>query len=400
MTEHRQPRRSSDLIFFVLAICSVFAAFAFFSWRNSDSGSKSRKGKGFRFSVRAEKAQLGEIRERLKLSGDLMAKRKVSVHLETEGVVFSLRVREGDFVRKGQMILALRSTDQRLAMQRAKALWEQAKASLQRSQAVLARDRDRFQRSKRLRRTKTISKNELIQARYQFEASRAAVAEAKAQIALRQTELGIARQDLSCTVLRAPFSGRIGRLYVEQGKWLRRGDVAVELVDSSVLEVRIYVPLRHLARVKVGQAIRVLPVFSAKKAAHVQAKLLRLLPAADATSRNRTAIAELRSPTSGFLPGVPVHVQVTLATRSDALLVRKDALLRQGNRWVLFKVEQGKARSVQVDLLYEERGFAEVSGALKPGEQVVVSGNEALFHNAPVLLSESGTPQEKQKMSN
>ncbi|MCB9639344.1 MAG: efflux RND transporter periplasmic adaptor subunit [Myxococcales bacterium] len=375
-------KKFGDAVLFIVSIFVLFGAFAFYQWSSAPKATKSKKGKGFRFAVRTQTAQRGKIDESLELSGDLMARRNTTIASETTGAVTRILAREGTKLRKGQTILYLNRTDQTLNVQKQQALLQQAKAGLLRARAILARDRDQYKRTQRLRRSKTVAENELIQARYQFEASQAAVTESEALIALRKAELSISQRDLSRTVIRAPFDGEISRLYVEAGKWVKNGDPIVDFVDAKGIEIRMYVPPRYIGKIAVSQTVDIFRARSPQD--KVQTRIARLLPIADASSRNREIIAYLKAPPPSFLPGLPIKARVTLSQREGALLVKKDALIRQGNGWLLFKVQQNKARRVEVQILNESNGVVEVSGDVKAGDQVVTVGNEALFHNAPV----------------
>lgn len=380
-----------DTMLFLLSIVVLFGSFAFFQWQSNPTATKKAAGKGFRFSVRAEPASQGTINEVIVLSGDLLARRATTIHSELNGVVARVTSREGMALRKGETILNLQRIDQTLTLQKQQAMLLQAQAALVRSRAILARDRDQFKRVEQLRRSQTVAENEWIQARYQYEASKATLSESEATVALRQAEVGIAQRDITRTMVRAPFDGQISRLYVEIGKRVRDGDPLVDLVDHKGLEVRLYIPPRYIPRVQNGQSVSLSLTSSRKQA--IATLITRLLPIADVSSRNREAIAMLSSPPTGFLPGLPVQAAVVLGQRKDALIVKKDALIRQGNTWLLFKVIGGKAQRVEVQILNEDRGHVEVSGDLKPGDQIVTVGNEALFHNAPISLEDPFAPK-------
>lgn len=383
-------QKFADAILFVVSVFVLFGAFAFFQWRSQPAATKTSTGKGFRFPVRVEPASRGEMNEVIVISGDLLARYSTTLHSELNGVIARVGFREGATVRKGETVLQLQRLDQRLVLQKQQALLLQAKASAVRARAILARDRDQFKRVEQLRRSQTVAENEWIQARYQYEASKATHTESEATVALRNAELGIAERDLVRTTIQAPFDGQISRLYVERGKRVRDGDPLLDLVDHKGLEVRLYIPPRYISRVHPGQAVS----FGASSLKQqVITQIVRLLPIADANSRNREAIAILAPPPIGFLPGLAVQASIVLGQRKDALLVKKDALIRQGNLWLLFKIVGDKAQRVEVQILNEDRGYVEVSGDIKPGDQVVTVGNESLFHNAPVSLEDPFSPK-------
>ena len=375
-----------DAILFAVSVFVLIGAFVFFQWRSQPAATKTSTGKAFRFPVRVEPVSQGTINESIVISGDLLARYSTTLHSELSGVIARVGAREGTTVRKGETVLQLQRLDQMLVLQKQQALLLQAQASVVRARALLARDRDQFKRVEQLRRSQTVAENEWIQARYQYEASKATLSESEATVALRNAEVGIAQRDLVRTTIKAPFDGRIGRLYVEIGKRVRDGDPLLDLIDHKGIEVRLYIPPRYISRVHRDQAVSLALTSSLERPATTQ--IARLLPSADASSRNREAIAMLVPPPAGFLPGLPVQASIVLSQRKKALLVKKDALIRQGNLWLLFKVVGDKVQRVEVQILNEDRGYVEVSGNLKHGEQIVTIGNESLFHNAPISLDD------------
>jgi membrane fusion protein (multidrug efflux system) len=390
MSEISWSRRLRDLFFFMASMVTLVGSFGFYMWRTAPPPQKGGKGKGFRFAVRVEPAKRGNIRESVLLTGDLTPVRQVTLHSEIVGIVLRLGGREGDVIRQGAPVAYLDNTDQRLLVAKQEAMLKQAEAAHERAKALYARDSDQYKRAAQLRKSDSVAESEMIQSRFQREASKAAVAESLAQIALRKAELSAAKRDLGKTIIRAPFTGRLGRLYIERGKMVRPGDPVVDLVDSMGVEIRLFVPPRHIAQVAINQEVSISPV----QAPHLTsaATIKRLLPQADASSRNREVIAYLKDPPSAFLPGLPVKARVTFSERKGVLIVRKDALIRLGNDWILFKIKDGLAKQVSVQIVNEEQDRVEVSGDIQPGDPIVTLGNEALFHNAPISLDDPFAP--------
>lgn len=387
--------RWSDALFFVLSL--IFALGAFSIYVSSGSGRKKRgkKRRGFQFSVRVQPVKRGEFNETIRLMGDLLPRRSVTLRSEIAGKVSRVYAREGVKLRKGQRILSLDSRDQRLQLRRQRALLAQAKASLVRAQAVYARDLDQYKRSRRLRRSRTISERALFQARYAKEASFGALSEIQALISLRKVDADIAQRDLARTVIRAPFPCRVSRLHVEIGKHINKSDSIVDIVDAEGIEVRLYVPPAYISRISPKMPLS-LRLFNQGGPWH-RTQIRRLRPVADSTTRNQEAIALLSSPPKSFLPGLPVEALVIVGKRKDVLLVKKDALIRFGKGWVVYKVAKGKAIQIPVTLLNESKGMAAVAGRMSAGDPVVTVGNEALFPYAPVSLRDPFAKRSRRK---
>jgi len=371
-----------NAIFLLFGLGSVLGAFTVYRVTQLPAKKKKKKRRGFRFIVRTKPVHQGKIAVTLRLTGDVMARRSVVLRSEVSGVIRRIRAREGASVKHRRPVVYLQNIDQLLQMRKQKALMEQAKAGVIRAKVGLAKETDAYQRTRRLRRSRVVSQSAFIEARFRKQAAAASLAESKALVSLRKAEWAIARRNLSKTAILAPFNGTIVKLHVEKGKLVNRGDVIADLIATDKVEVRLFIPPRYIKRVRVGMKVQARVAGSG--AEWLDLRLKRLLPSADAHSRNRFGIAVVDKPPADFLPGLPVEARVVVAEKAKALLVPKDALIRAGGSWVLYKVKKGKAIQTPVQYKNEHEGQVEVAGNLAPGDPIVTVGNEALFPNAPV----------------
>lgn len=387
----RGSQVAANVLYLALGLGALLGALLIFTSAGNAPKKKGKKRGGFRFNVRTQPVHKGRMNVSLRLTGEVVPRRTVLVRSEVSSVVRLIRAREGTSLQRGKLMVALQNIDQRLALRKQAALLQAAKASLLVAKATLGRERDLLRRIKQLRRRKMASESAFIQAKYSHAAAKASIAQREADIALRRAELSIAKRELSRTLIRAPFPGTITKLHVELGKWVNKGDPVAEIVGVKRAEARLFVPPRLLAKVKVGMSVS-LSVRGAKDTA-TKAKINRLLPTADANSRNRIAVVELSSPPAAFLPGLPVEARVIIDQRDDSLVVSKDALIRFGGGWVVYKVVGGKAKMVRIKVANEDAGKVQIRGPVAEGDAIVVVGNEALFPNAPVRDGSSKKPR-------
>jgi multidrug efflux pump subunit AcrA (membrane-fusion protein) len=81
-------------------------------------------------------------------------------------------------------------------------------------------------------------------------------AQAKAEIAYREARVALARNRLDQSLISAPFSGVISRVFAQPGEWLAKGDRVVELVELSRVWARVQLPETGWGRIKKGQPVR------------------------------------------------------------------------------------------------------------------------------------------------
>jgi len=369
----------------ILALSLVALAAAVWLFRRSlleGPGDGNKGGRSFEFTVKVAPVKMGPLSPTLRLQGDVVARHATTVRAEVAGVVTAMPAREGQAVKREAVLARLDDRDPRLILRQRQAQGLQAAASVERQQAELAKARDLLRRLERLRKDQLVSQEELDNARIGVQSAEAALAAARAQAAQHHVEQLAARRDLARTVVRAPFDGQISQRFVEVGDRVAVGTPVAELVGGAGVELRLYLPVSQVSRVLPGTPLRYR--LAEQGGAWHEARISRVLPGADPRSRNQTAVVALKQPPASFAPGLAVEAELAVGRIPRALLVSRDALTRYGNRWVVFRVEGGKARRIPVVILAEAGRQAAVTGPLKPGHKVVVVGNETLFPNAPV----------------
>ena len=208
---------------------------------------------------------------------------------------------------------------------------------------------------------------------------------AQADVDYAQAQVDLVRQQLAELQVLAPFDGFVTR------KWLSPGAKAspqtpVVAIASSELVVSIRVEETGINSLQKGQQVTF--TSAALMDRDVELQIDRIAPGGDEKSFTFLVllhpagdIADLKLGMSG---------QVKISTRHEnAVLVPREAVLRQAGQPALFVVEDGKAhlRPVGVGLVDDKN--VQVVGGIQPGEQVIVSGHNLLREGDPVSIKES-----------
>jgi len=201
-------------------------------------------------------------------------------HLSSKagGILKHLRAREGDRVEADQVLAELDTTDIALRVEGAQVAVEQASEGLRSAESDLKRAQSLFDGGALT--DQAIEKAQL------------GVKMARLQLRGAQVALKGARQALDDTRLKAPFAGVVTRLMAEEGQMITMMPPVMifELVDTSTLEVRIPIPERRLAAVKVGQPVQVaLPALGVTR----EGKIDRLAEVVNPMTRSAEAIVRL-----------------------------------------------------------------------------------------------------------
>lgn len=230
-------------------------------------------GKDEGLKVATEKVELRTIIETVNASGKVYPEIEVKVSPDISGEIVELQVKEGDSVRRGQVLAKIYadiySTQRNQAaaeVNRQQAMVDNSKAQLASLESALDLAKNTFNRQKQLAAEKVISAAEFEQAQNSFLTAQANLNAAKQNI--RSGEAGIAgsrasleraNKDLSRTAVLAPMSGVVSLLNVKAGERvvgnsMMAGTEMMRIADMSLIEVQVEVGENDIPKVKLGDS--------------------------------------------------------------------------------------------------------------------------------------------------
>ena len=275
----------------------------------------------------------------------------------------------GTFIEQGQPIASIDKSTLRLQREEQEALLQRAEINIRQLNSQLRRQRE-------LENENLVSEFELEQT----EANRdIAVSDANiTKVRIRQIDDQIRRADV-----RAPFSGVVISREHRAGEEVARGEVLGVMTDILNLEVRAFVPLKHLPRTSVGQ---VLDVFATGEY-HV-GTIRSLVPTGDVRSQTFEARIDLQQNAVGrWTVGQLVSVAIPIRAKEFALTVPRDALVLRSNGSFVFRInDENKAEKIAVQLGDSAGDLISVTGSLAEGDRVAIRGAENLTEGADVKI--------------
>jgi len=318
--------------------------------------------------VQIEYVSQTEIAPTVAVPGTIYSRNDVQV---TAGVAGQLVMvaEPGTVVPKGGAIA--RIDKETLLLQRAEqeVLLERAEINIRQLNSQLGRQRE-------LEGSSLVSEFELEQT----EANRdLAVSDAKlTKVRLRQIDDQIRRADV-----RAPFTGVVISRAHRAGEDVARGEVLAQMTDIRNMEVRAFVPLKHLQRTVVGESITVFATDT-----QYEGSIRSLVPTGDIRSQTFEARIDLPVEASGsWTVGQLVSVGIPIRSGEETLAIPRDALvLRQHGSYVFRINDENKAERVEVTLGDSSGELIGVAGALQEGDRVAVRGAENLREGADVRI--------------
>ncbi len=245
------------------------------------------------------------------------------------------------------------------------------------------------QLNSQLRRQRELAGSSLV-SEFELEQTEAdrdlAVSDAKlTKVRLRQIDDQIRRADV-----RAPFTGVVTARERRAGEDVARGETLAQMTDVRNMEVRAFVPLKHLPRTVVGDAIEVFATDT-----QYSGTIRALVPTGDIRSQTFEARIDLPGAASdSWTVGQLVSVGIPIRSGEPTLAVPRDALILRQNGAFVFRIGgENKAERIEVSLGDSAGELIGVSGTLQAGDRVAVRGAENLRDGAEVkiMMSDSGS---------
>lgn len=309
-------------------------------------------------------------------NGRVEAVQSVQLRPRVSGYIDSVNYREGDEVKKGQVLFTIDDRSYRAVLEQAKA--ELARA---RSQASLARSESG--RSEKLIGTQAIS-------REAWEQRRSAASQAQADVLAAEAAVDMAQLNLDFTRVTAPIDGRASRAQITAGNLVTAGDSA-SVLTTLVSQQQMYVYfdvdentfLNYQAMARQGQQRHALPVEIAlvgEQGFPHQGKIDftdNQLTASTGTIRMR---ALLDNQQRQFTPGLFARVRLPGSAQFEAVLIDDKAVLTDQDRKYVYVVDgEGKAqrRDIQPGAMID--GLRIVKSGLHAGDKVIIAGLQKVF---------------------
>jgi RND family efflux transporter MFP subunit len=310
--------------------------------------------------VQVASVERTEIAPTIAVPGTIHSRNEVRV---TAGVAGQLLMvaEPGTLVQEGEPVALI--DRQPLLLQRA-----EQEALLQRAEINVRQLESQLRRQQELRDSDVVSEFELEQT------------QANRDLALSDAKIIRARihqidDQIRRTAVRAPFTGVVISRAHRAGEDIARGEPLARLTDLANMEVRAFVPLKHLSRTVVGETIR---VFAGDAA--LFGRIRALVPTGDVRSQTFEARIDLPAAASAdWAVGQLVSVGVPIRARENVLAVPRDALVLRHNGSFVFRInDENKAEQVEIEIGDSAGDLIGVSGALSEGDRVAIRGAENL----------------------
>jgi len=333
----------------------------------------------------------------LNATGYVVAQRKAAISSKATGRLEWLGVTEGSRVKEGEIIARLDDRDVVAQAESAEASVRAARAALEQA---LAEERDAIRQHERnvdLAAKGFVSRAALDSSLARRDSTAAAVANARAAIAVAEANARNARVAVDYTLIRAPFDGvivsktaNVGDIITPFSSAVESKGAVVTMADMGTLEVEADVAESSLAKVHVGQPAEI--VLDAIPDVRFRGHISRMVPTVDRAKATVMTKVKFDSIDPRVLPEMSAKVaflsqDVTPEQQAPVVAVSPDALTQREGRTVVFVVRDGRAVPVPVVPGVKVGDLTAITGEVKSGEKAVKQPSPGLPPGALVKVA-------------
>ncbi len=307
-----------------------------------------KKDKKTPIPVNVASISTGSVSSYITSTANLVAENEVQVLAEAEGRVVELYVEEGDSVKRGQLLASLVRDDQEIALKKAEL--KAANASMIHERAVKALADDLLSREDfdRLMMEDEVAQQELAEAKWRLEK----------------------------TAIRSPLTGYLTGRVIMVGHHCKLADHLFTVADFDPLVARIYLPEKDIFGLRKGQEVRI--TLKAHEETQFGGRIRQLSPVVDTATGTVKVTVEAVDPSRDVRPGAFVTIDIVQQTRDRAVLLPRDAVIRELREAYVFVAQGDVAQKRAVSLGLEDGDHVEALSGVEPGDQVIIAGQGGL----------------------
>jgi len=382
-------------------------------------------GKEMSMKVATEKIQKKDITEIITANGKIEPQMEVKISPEVPGEIIELPVKEGDEVKKGDLLVVIRPDIYISNRNRLEATLNSQKARLSQAEAQLVEKELNYKRSKQLFEKNTIAKSDFETIEAAWKVAQAEVQASRYAIKSAESSLNESQENLTKTKIYAPISGTVSKLNVEKGEKVVgtnqfAGTDLMIIADLSKMEVKVEVNENDIVNVEKSDTANVEIDAYMKRKFNGQVTEIASSANVSGTSTDQVTnfnvkifllqdsyadLLALNPHRYPFLPGMSATVEIRTETRRGVISVPIQAVTTRSNEGtskkelnqlevegegtdtktdkaapkdpeqfeVVFVNRKGFARQVKVKTGIQDNTNIEIVEGLNPNDEIIVA---------------------------
>lgn len=342
-----------NTIFFILTATTLLAMILVSCGAKKQESAGTNSRNGHPATVLLATAAAASLDETITLTGSLLPWREATVSVEVDGRIETLAVDLGNTVSAGSVIARVAPEEYHLKVRQAEAEVKAAEADLTR--------------------ITNLAEKEM--------ATRQQVDEATRRLELARVALDTAKKKLGDTEVRAPFDGIIAKRLVNAGEYVRTGTPLFHIVQTMPLKFTAAVPERYATAVRSGMTISIMSASGGTATGTIR----RMGPLVDQQSRSFTIEAEVPNRGRLLTAGSFATATLTIPLKQQIVTVPEAALVSFAGTDKVFVFVGDHLEERIVTVASRGAGTIAISTGIAPGDRVVISAAETLYHGMPAV---------------
>ncbi|KAB2925024.1 MAG: efflux RND transporter periplasmic adaptor subunit [Bacteroidetes bacterium] len=364
-------------------------------------------------SVQTEAIGKRTITQIVNASGKIQPETMVKINAEVSGEITALPVKEGDKVRKGDLLVRIKPDQYQAQVDRAEAGLSSARASLNLQKANLEKVESEFKRAQELYAKTLLSEQEFITAKTSMNTAKSQYESAQAGVRQAEASLRDARESLAKTAIYAPMNGTVSQLLMELGERVSgssftQGTHIMTVADLTAMEARVDVGENDIVTISIGDTSRiVIDAFPDQKFNGVVYEIANTATSKGLGTQDEVTNFQVKirvfNEKVALRPGMSMTADIETETRRDVLAVPIQSVTTRAPKAkgeegakkpeegespgiatneksieCIFVVEDGKAKMVPVKRGINDEGYVELRDGAKESAEVVSGSYKAI----------------------
>ena len=312
--------------------------------------------------------ELAEVREEevvewIRAMGSVRADQRVNLSAEVGGRLAAIEVEVGDLVERGDLLARLDDERLRIARDLARAEVEMAGANLEKSRRDSQRQVNLYE--------------DLVTSEYSLEEAGLKARIDEGQLKVAQARLAASERNLADASIVSPVDGEITRKHVEVGELVEAGTPLFDIAKIDRVRVVVHVSELEITRLHKEQEAEV--TVDGHPGVVFRGAVNTISAQADPQTRAfPVEILVVNDRAEKLLPGFIGRARIRGRTFGNAISLPEEVVVQRDGRPVVFVAAGDTASARAIETEFADRGTVVISKGLKPGDRVIVTGQQSL----------------------
>lgn len=346
-------------VFFVVVVLLVLAVYVLV---NSQGTQKEQTNAQERV-ISAVQVVETSFQPQISAVGIFVANQGVTIKSEVEGRISKVDFKSGQMANEGDKLVTFENTTQLGAVQYAQARYDLSQVTYKRNLDIIEQG--------------AVSLADLDEARANLDADKASVLQA--------------RGDYNKTIIKAPFSGRLGLRNVDVGDYLDAGDELVTLQNIDPIYVDFYIPQKYLSQLSANEKVLVSP--NTMENQQVEGSVLSFETVINSDTGMIEVRAQVPNANKTILPGGFAKVTLLSGDATTTLTIPQTAIVYEAQGAYVYKIKNGKAQKKSVSLGQQIDDAIEITDGLTVNDKIVSVGTNKVHEGSVVSIVEESQGQ-------